>query len=191
MGYAPANPGSIQVLISRAKALHAGWPPGNVVSHRCDVCAGNGGGDVAQGIQIRTGIFWRGRSHFDVSRPAWPAPNRAREGAPNVLFIILDDTGFGSSAATQSDQHAQLERAGGRRAPLQQHAHDRALLAVAIVLHDRAQPSFECDGVHHGRVRGISWSQRPDPVRERISLRDPVTAGLQHLCARQVASDAV
>src|SRR5215813_2119340 len=32
---------------------------------------------------------------FDVSQPAWPAPNRAREGAPNVLFIILDDTGFG------------------------------------------------------------------------------------------------
>jgi arylsulfatase len=32
---------------------------------------------------------------FDVSKPAWPAPKRAREGAPNVLFIILDDTGFG------------------------------------------------------------------------------------------------
>jgi arylsulfatase A-like enzyme len=32
---------------------------------------------------------------FDVSEPAWPEPNRAREGAPNVLFIVLDDTGFG------------------------------------------------------------------------------------------------
>src|SRR5438552_2435397 len=32
---------------------------------------------------------------FDVSKPAWPAPVRARDGAPNVLFIILDDTGFG------------------------------------------------------------------------------------------------
>jgi arylsulfatase A-like enzyme len=32
---------------------------------------------------------------FDVSKPAWPEPNRAREGAPNVLFIVLDDTGFG------------------------------------------------------------------------------------------------
>lgn len=32
---------------------------------------------------------------FDVSEPAWPAPNRAVEGAPNVLFIVLDDTGFG------------------------------------------------------------------------------------------------
>src|SRR5262245_39946040 len=32
---------------------------------------------------------------FDVSQPAWPAPNRARPGSPNILFIILDDTGFG------------------------------------------------------------------------------------------------
>jgi Arylsulfatase A and related enzymes len=28
------------------------------------------------------------------SAPAWPAPVRARAGAPNVLFIVLDDTGF-------------------------------------------------------------------------------------------------
>jgi arylsulfatase A-like enzyme len=32
---------------------------------------------------------------FDVSEQAWPAPRRADEAAPNVLFIVLDDTGFG------------------------------------------------------------------------------------------------
>jgi arylsulfatase A-like enzyme len=32
---------------------------------------------------------------FDQSRPAWPMPNRAKENAPNVLFIVQDDTGFG------------------------------------------------------------------------------------------------
>jgi arylsulfatase A-like enzyme len=32
---------------------------------------------------------------FDQSKPAWPEPLRAKEGAPNVLFIVLDDTGFG------------------------------------------------------------------------------------------------
>jgi arylsulfatase len=31
----------------------------------------------------------------DQSDPAWPEPLRAEEGAPNVLFIVLDDTGFG------------------------------------------------------------------------------------------------
>ena len=32
---------------------------------------------------------------FDQSEPAWPEPLRAKEGAPIVLFIVLDDTGFG------------------------------------------------------------------------------------------------
>ena len=32
---------------------------------------------------------------FDQSSPSWPEPLRAKEGAPNVLFIILDDTGYG------------------------------------------------------------------------------------------------
>jgi len=31
----------------------------------------------------------------DQSSPAWPRPLRARDGAPNVLFIVQDDTGFG------------------------------------------------------------------------------------------------
>ena len=29
------------------------------------------------------------------SSPAWPRPLRAKPGSPNVLFIVLDDTGFG------------------------------------------------------------------------------------------------
>lgn len=32
---------------------------------------------------------------FDQSSPAWPMPVRAKDGAPNVLFIVQDDTGFG------------------------------------------------------------------------------------------------
>ena len=31
----------------------------------------------------------------DKSEPAWPEPLRANENALNVLFIVLDDTGFG------------------------------------------------------------------------------------------------
>ena len=31
----------------------------------------------------------------DVSSPAWPEPLRALPGAPNVLLIVLDDTGYG------------------------------------------------------------------------------------------------
>jgi hypothetical protein len=36
------------------------------------------------------------------SSPAWPAPVRAKDGAPNVLFLVLDDVGYG-----------QLSRFGG------------------------------------------------------------------------------
>lgn len=38
-----------------------------------------------------TGVIGR---TVDESQPAWPSPLRARPGAPNVLFIVLDDTGF-------------------------------------------------------------------------------------------------
>ncbi|HSR49168.1 MAG TPA: sulfatase-like hydrolase/transferase, partial [Anaerolineales bacterium] len=32
---------------------------------------------------------------YETSEPAWPMPLRAKKDAPNVLFIVLDDTGFG------------------------------------------------------------------------------------------------
>ena len=31
----------------------------------------------------------------EESTPAWPAPTRAPDGAPNVLFFVLDDVGYG------------------------------------------------------------------------------------------------
>jgi len=37
------------------------------------------------------GVIGRTR---DVSKPAWPRPVRARAGAPNVVMVVLDDTGF-------------------------------------------------------------------------------------------------
>ncbi len=41
----------------------------------------------------------------DQSEPAWPKPLRAKEGAPNVLFIVLDDTGFGQLGCYGSPIH--------------------------------------------------------------------------------------
>jgi len=32
---------------------------------------------------------------IDDSKEAWPVPKRAADGTPNVLFYVLDDTGFG------------------------------------------------------------------------------------------------
>ncbi len=33
------------------------------------------------------------------SSPAWPEPVRAKEGAPNIIFFILDDVGYGQMSA--------------------------------------------------------------------------------------------
>jgi arylsulfatase A-like enzyme len=41
----------------------------------------------------------------DQSSPAWPRPLRAREGAPNVLFIVFDDMGFGHLGCYGSPIH--------------------------------------------------------------------------------------
>jgi arylsulfatase len=49
-----------------------------------------------------TGVVGR---TFDTSQPAWPEPNRAKPGAPNVLFIVLDDTGFGQLGCYGSPIH--------------------------------------------------------------------------------------
>jgi arylsulfatase A-like enzyme len=36
---------------------------------------------------------------IEESEPAWPAPQRATEGAPNVLIWVLDDVGYGQLSA--------------------------------------------------------------------------------------------
>ena len=47
--------------------------------------------------EYKPGTTFPGRMGRTIgeSEPAWPSPVRAREGAPNVLFIVIDDTGFG------------------------------------------------------------------------------------------------
>ena len=52
----------------------------------------------------------------DQSEPAWPEPPRARKGVPNVLFIVLDDTGFGHlGLLRQSYRFAESGRASPKR----------------------------------------------------------------------------
>src|SRR3974390_3128650 len=47
--------------------------------------------------EYKPGTTFPGRMGRTIgeSSPAWPAPVRANPGSPNVLFIVLDDTGFG------------------------------------------------------------------------------------------------
>lgn len=54
----------------------------------------------------------------DRSSPAWPSPIRSRQGTPNVLIIVLDDTGFGQLGCYGSPirtPHLDKLAAGGLR----------------------------------------------------------------------------
>ncbi len=47
--------------------------------------------------EYKPGAAFPGRIGRTVSdsTPAWPEPKRLKAGAPNVLFWVLDDVGYG------------------------------------------------------------------------------------------------
>lgn len=57
--------------------------------------------------EYKPGTTFPGRMGRTIgeSEPAWPAPLRAKEGAPNILYIVLDDTGFGQLGTYGSPIH--------------------------------------------------------------------------------------
>ena len=70
--------------------------------------------------EYRPGTTFPGRvgRTTDESTPGWPQPVRAVPGSPNVLFIVLDDTGFGQLGCYGSPiatPHLDSLAAGGLR----------------------------------------------------------------------------
>ena len=90
----------------------------------------------------------------------------------------------------------ELRRPGGdpghrpvrrQRAALHQHAHHRAVLAVAGGHPDRAEPPFARFGHDRGDVDRLPGLQRDPAVRQGHAERDAAAAWLQHVPGRQVA----
>ena len=128
---------------------------------------------------------------FDTSTQAWPEPLRAREAAPNVLFIILDDTGFGQLGCYGSPirtPHLDGLAAGGLR---YSNMHTTALCSPtrSCILTGRNHHSNGMAAITEVST-GYPGLRRLHPVRERVPVGDPAAAGLQHLRDRQVAPDA-
>src|SRR5215470_16909503 len=106
---------------------------------------------------------------FDVSKPAWPAPNRAREGAPNVLFIVLDDTGFGHLGCYGSPlntPHLDALAADGLR---YHHMHTTALCSPSrsCILTGRNQHANGLAGITEGS-EGVAGANGYMPVENGV-----------------------
>ena len=55
---------------------------------------------MTDAVEYREGDPFPGRigRTLDESEPAWPTAGHAPEGAPNVVFVVLDDVGFGQTS---------------------------------------------------------------------------------------------
>src|SRR5512140_665110 len=75
---------------------------------------------------------------------------RPPKGAPNVLIILIDDAGFGSSSAFGGPcQTAERGKTGGSGSEIQSLSHHRPLFAKPPGPVNRAQSPFRRHGRHH------------------------------------------
>ena len=118
-------------------------------------------------------------------------PLRAKEGAPNVLFIVQDDTGFGQLGCYGSPIETPNLDALAKDGLRFNNMHTTALCSPtrSCILTGRNHHSNAMSCITEGST-GYPGRQRQHPVRERLPLRDAAAARLQHLRHRQVAPDA-
>ena len=120
----------------------------------------------------------------DQSSPAWPEPLRAKEGAPNVLFIVLDDTGFGQFGcygAPIRTPNLDALAAGGLRFA---NFHTTALCSPTRSCLITGRNHTPTAWLASPRRHRLSRQQRDDPPRERLSLGDSAAERLQYLRSR-------
>ncbi len=131
--------------------------------------------------RAHTGLITYDAKDPDTSFPPIE-PLRPPEGAPNVLIVLLDDAGFGSSSAFGGPcATPTAEKLAVQRPEVQPLPHHRALLAHAPGAADRAQPPLRRDGRDHGdrHVRAGVQLVRPKsaaPLAETLKLNGYSTA---------------
>ena len=132
---------------------------------------------------------------YDAKDPATSFPPieplRPPEGAPNVLIVLLDDAGFGSSSAFGGPCATPVaERLADERAEVQPLPHDGAVLADAPGAADGAQPPLGRHGRDH-RDRHVRAGLQLGPPEHRGPARgDAQAQRLLHRAVRQVPRGA-
>ena len=135
---------------------------------------------------------FKGLINVDIrdSVPDWAPfePPKAPEGAPSVVYIVLDDVGFSAIGCYGGPvETPNIDRIAGERGALYAVAHDGAVLPDAVVPTDRAQSHPQQHGVYHRGSDRLPERERHDPAGERDAARDPRRARLEHVHDRQVA----
>ena len=136
---------------------------------------------------------FKGTINIDIrdSVPDWAPfePPKAPDGAPNVVYIVLDDVGFSALSPYGGPiPTPNIDRIVADGRALHPDAHDGAVLADPVVPADRAQPHAQQHGVHHRGRRSASRTAAAmiPPENGQIS-GDPRGRRLEHLHGRQVA----
>ena len=135
---------------------------------------------------------FRGIVNIDIkdSTPDWEPYTQpiAPDGAPNVLYVVLDDVGFSAMEPYGGlIETPNIKRIAERGLDVHELPHDGALLADALVPADGPQPHDERHGLHHRGDLGLPERERAHPVRVREHRRGARRARLEHLHRRQVA----
>ena len=112
------------------------------------------------------------------SEPWWPEPPHPPKAAPNVVVIVLDDTGFahlGCYGSTHRDAEHRPPRRG--RPALHQLPHDRAVLADARLPAHRAQPPRRRHARRLQLQHRVPEHARPDHAARRHGRRGAARDG--------------
>ena len=118
-------------------------------------------------------------------------PKKAPPGAPNILFVLYDDTGLAAwSTYGGRINMPTLDQLAQNGIDLHAVAHRGALFADPVDAADGAQPHFERHGRDHGGLQRLSGLGGSHPAASRYDRAGASRQWLQHILARQESQRA-